>query len=185
LPLSDAQPRTRLHTRTITLEGYQREDGLFDIEAEIIDRKAHGFSTIDRTVEPGTPLHHMNVRLTVNDALEIVAAEAHTTHGPFTICSGGADSFGRLVGLTIRPGFLKSANERLGGIVGCTHIRELLQQLGTVAMQTFYPIRAKTRPREPDAPPRLLNTCHAYASDNSVIQRSYPAYYTGPATPEA
>jgi hypothetical protein len=30
LPLSDAQPRTRLHTRTITLEGFQREDGLFE-----------------------------------------------------------------------------------------------------------------------------------------------------------
>ena len=185
MPLSDAQPRTRLHTRTITLEGFQREDGLFDIEAEITDRKTHGFSTIDRAVEPGTPLHHMNVRVTVNNELEIVGAEAQTTHGPFTICSGGAASFSRLIGLTIRPGFLKSANERLGGTSGCTHIRELLQQLGTVAMQTFYPIRAKLQPRAPDAPPRLLNTCHAYASDGPVIQRSDPAYYTGPATPKA
>jgi hypothetical protein len=180
LPLSQAQPRTRLHTRTITLEGFQREDGLYDIEAEITDRKANTFTTIDRTVEAGTPLHNMQVRLTINEDLEIVGAEANTSFGPFTTCAGGAETFHRLVGLTIRPGFLKAANDRLGGTIGCTHIRELLQQLGTVAMQTMFPVRAKRAARDPDAPPRLLNTCHAYASDGPVIQRSHPNFYTGP-----
>jgi hypothetical protein len=180
MPLSPAQPRTHLHTRTITLGGFQREDGLFDIEAEITDRKANSFTTMDRTVEAGTPLHNMLARLTVTEDLEIVGAEAATEFGPFFTCAGGAETFTRLTGLTIRPGFLKAANERLGGTIGCTHIRELLQQMATVAYQTTFPVRARRDSGKPDAPPRLLNTCHAYASDGPVVQRGWPKYYTGP-----
>ena len=40
MPLSaPAAPRRRLHTRRITFEGFQREDGLFDIDARLTDVK--------------------------------------------------------------------------------------------------------------------------------------------------
>jgi hypothetical protein len=179
MPLSAAAPRKPLHTRAITLHGYQREDGLFDIEADIMDTKAYDFEIDDRPVPIGAPLHHMRARITVNENLLIISAEAITEAGPFDICGGGAESFARLAGLVIRPGFLKAANERLGGVQGCTHIRELLQQIGTVAFQTTYPVRANREERNPGAPPRLLNTCHAYDSNRSVVQKRFPAFYTG------
>ncbi|RDJ93830.1 DUF2889 domain-containing protein, partial [Lacticaseibacillus rhamnosus] len=54
----------------------------------------------------------------------------------------------RLAGLQIKPGFLKEAARRVGGTLGCTHLRELLQQMATTAYQTIDPARAK---READA----------------------------------
>ncbi len=181
MPLSDAAPRTHLHTRAITLGGFEREDGLFDIEAELMDTRTYDSVIEERVVGLGAPLHHMRARLTITEDMEIVAAEAVTEAGPFSICGGGAETFGRLAGLVIGPGFLKAANGRLGGVQGCTHLRELLQQMGTVAFQTMYPVRARREAeRDPNTPPRLLDTCHAYASDGPVIARNYPNFYTGP-----
>lgn len=179
MPLSPPEARQLLHTRAITCTGYQRTDGQFDIDAEIVDTKTYAFDVEHRTVAVGDPLHHMRARFTVNEELEITAAEAVTEAGPFSICGGGAETFGRLAGLVIRPGFLKAANERLGGTNGCTHIRELLQQMATVAFQTLYPIRARREAQHPDKPPRLLNTCHAYAADGEVVAKRWPKFYTG------
>jgi len=183
MPLSPAALRTKLHNRAITVEGFEREDGLFDIEAELIDTKTYGFSTDDRDLPTGTPLHHMRARLTVNLNFEIVAAEAETLAGPYLICAGGADSFSKLIGLTIKPGFMKAANERLAGVTGCTHIREFLQQMATVAFQTTYPARARrAQAREvigEKKPPRLLNTCFAYDSTREAMKARHPEFYTG------
>ena len=52
-------------------------------------------------------------------------------HTPYAICSSVAPSFTRLAGLQIKPGFLKEAAKRVGGTLGCTHLRELLQQMAT------------------------------------------------------
>lgn len=179
MPLSEAAPRKHLHTRAITLHGFQREVGQFDIEAEITDTKSYPFDIDTRTVRVGDPLHHMRARITVDENLTITAAEAVTEAGPFAICPGGAETFGRLVGLGIKSGFLKASNERLGGSVGCTHIRELLQQIATVAFQTTYPMRAKQESETPSARPRLLNTCHAYADTREVVQKRWPNLYKG------
>jgi hypothetical protein len=179
MPLSEPVLRKPLHTRKITLHGYHRDDGQFDIEAEITDTKAYAFNIGVREVKIGDPLHHMRARLTVDEHLVITAAEAVTEAGPFTICPGGADTFGLLTGLTIKSGFLKAANERLGGPVGCTHLRELLQQMATVAFQTTYPVRSARESEGPATKPRLLNTCHAYADTNEVVKQRWPHLYKG------
>ena len=138
MPLSTPAERELLHLRDITLRGYRRADGLFDIEARLTDTKTYGFDNIDRgRIEPGEPLHGMVARFTVDEDMRIVAAEAVTDYGPFAICGGGAESFATLAGLTIASGFLKAANQRLAGTIGCTHLRELLQQMATTAFQTM------------------------------------------------
>ncbi|MCW3475907.1 DUF2889 domain-containing protein [Limobrevibacterium gyesilva] len=193
MPLSEPVERERLHTRAIRIEGFRRSDGLYDIEAHLTDTKAYGFSSIDRGfIGPGEPLHEMWVRLTVDDRMVIVACEAATEHGPFTICGGGAASYASLVGLRIKPGFLKEANARIGGTAGCTHLRELLQQIATTAFQTMWPVRSKREAEareqaapsgkvsESDGSARLLNTCFAYASSGPVVRRRWPHLYTGP-----
>jgi hypothetical protein len=183
MPLSDAVERTHLHTRAITLHGFQRADGLFDIDARLTDTKTYEFSNADRgEIKVGEPLHHMVARITVDDRMHIVAAEAVTEQGPYTICPGGAESFARLEGLTIGPGFLKLARERLGGTIGCTHLRELLQQIATTAHQTVAPIirRRAAAAGAATGPGRMLNSCYAYASDGEAVRRRWPDFYTGP-----
>ena len=181
MPLSDPAERELLHLRDIAVRGYRRADGLFDVEAELADTKTYGFDVGNRRVEPGDKLHNMLMRMTVDEELTIVSCEATTEWGPFATCGGGATTFGRLAGLQIRAGFLREANARIGGVDGCTHIRELLQQMATVAFQTTFVLRQRQKAAEVEAS-RLVNSCYAYAADGEVVRRRWPALYTGPAT---
>ncbi len=183
MPLSKPDGRELLHARDITIRGYRRSDGRYDIEAHLVDTKSYSFPNEDRgTIPAGEPLHDMWVRLTVDEDLTITASEATTMHGPYAICPGAAPGFSRLAGLKIGRGFLRAAAERVGGVAGCTHLRELLQQLGTTAIQTLYTSRVRKEQGHDRAarPPTLLNTCYAYAADGPVVRRRWPEFYTGP-----
>ena len=188
MPLSEPVAREALHHRRIEITGYRRTDGLFDIEAHLVDTKTYTFGNLDRgTIEPGTPLHGMLARMTLAEDMLITAFEAATDYAPYTICPQAAPNFARLAGLKVGRGFIKAVNERIGGVHGCTHLRELLGQMGTVAFQTLYAVRVK-RQTAPNAVstserPAVLGTCLAYAPDSPVVQRDYPRFYTGAAQP--
>jgi len=200
MPLTPPQDRELLHSRDIVLRGYRRADGLYDIEARLTDTKTYGSANHDRGyIQAGEPIHGMWLRLTVDEHLQIVACEAASDHTPYAICQSAAPNFSRLAGLRIKPGFLKEAAKRIGGTLGCTHLRELLQQMATTAYQTIDPAKAK---READAAgetdvrgsdrldmritakmggaPAILNTCIAYGTDSPVVRRRWPHLYTGP-----
>jgi hypothetical protein len=73
-----------IHTRTVTCEGYRRQDGLWDIEGHITDRKTYSYTTEERgEVKTGEPVHEMWIRLTVDDRLTVTAVEAVTDNSPF------------------------------------------------------------------------------------------------------
>jgi hypothetical protein len=181
MPLSEPQERELLHRRDIALRGYRRTDGLFDIEAHLTDTKTYGFPSDDRGfVRAGEPVHGMWMRMTVDEDLTIVACEASTEFGPYAVCPAAAPNFARLAGLSIKRGFLRAAADRVGGTRGCTHLRELLQQIATVAVQTLYAVRSRRAEEERPEKPALLNTCFAYATDSPVVRRRWPHLYTGP-----
>ena len=187
MPLSPPAARNLLHLRDIQLRGWQREDGLFDIEAHLVDTKSTTFENDSRGVmQPGDPLHGLWLRLTLREDMEVVACEASSDHTPYAQCPGAAPNFSRLAGLRIGPGFNRAANERVGGIAGCTHLREMLGQMATVAYQTLYPIRARKerealardqaegKPAAPRQRPALLGSCIAYAPDSPVSLARWP-----------
>jgi hypothetical protein len=200
MPLTEAVAREKLHTRDIQICGYRRSDGLFDIEAQLADTKSYGFVNQDRGyVHPGEKLHGMWLRLTLDETMTIVTSEAATDYAPYTVCPSAAPSFSNLAGLSIKPGFLRDATQRVGGTVGCTHLRELLQQIATTAYQTISPYRAWREAQqngEADEPGSdkldariaqkllvgrgsIVNTCRAYASDGEIVRRRWPELYTG------
>jgi hypothetical protein len=178
MPLSPPAKREKLHDRTIVLEGFRREDGLFDIEARLTDTKTYTFANEDRgEIRPGEPLHGMLMRLTIDEELRIVACEADTEYAPYTLCPAITPNFATLAGLRIGPGWLRAAKERVGGVKGCTHLVELLGPMATVAFQTTVVVR-RDRPVDPAKPPALLNTCHAYAADGEIVARRWPQFST-------
>jgi hypothetical protein len=180
MPLSAPADREPLHRRQIDMRGYRRADGLFDIEGHLLDTKAYGFDNEEKGwLEPGTPLHGMWIRLTVDDDLLIHECEAASDHTPYAICPQAAPNFARLAGLKIGPGFNRAVQERVGGVLGCTHLREMLAQMATVAYQTLYPVRrekelareAVTGQREK---PRIIGTCLAYEPSSPVVKMRWP-----------
>jgi len=202
MPLPPPAIREALHTRAIEIEGYRRADGNFDIEAHLTDTKSFGQTNYDRGyIAPREPIHDMWLRLTVDPAMHIVEAVAVSDKTPYAACPSAAPNFSALAGLTIKAGFLRDANHRIGGTAGCTHLRELLQQMATTAFQTINPAKARqVLPRDDyetpgtdkvDAriaeimggPPKILNTCLAYSEHGEVVRRRWPHLYKEPTNP--
>jgi len=183
MPLSPPAAREPLHERRYDFRGYRRADGLWDIEGRIVDTKNYGFDNAHRgRIEPGTPVHDMQVRLTLDDDFTIRAIEAVTDASPFGTCPGATPNYAKLVGLRIAPGWRNLLRDELGGTGGCTHITEMLMAIGTVAFQTILAVRDRERPPAPRPPgkrPRLLDSCHAFAADGPVVQQLWPEFWTG------
>ena len=180
MPLSKPQPRKHLHTRDIQCRGYEREDGLWDIEAEIVDTKTYSFDNVDRGgVAAGEAVHHMMIRLSLDDDLVVHKAECVTEAAPYAICGDIAGDLKTLEGAAITPGWRKEVFKRLGGVKGCTHITDLLVgPMAVTAHQTIATARKKRHAAGADGgPPPQLNTCHAYAQGSVVIRRLWPDFY--------
>jgi Protein of unknown function (DUF2889) len=189
MPLTAAVPRKHIHTRTIDCRGYLREDGLWDIEGHITDVKTYPFHNQWRgEMQPGTPIHDMWMRLTVDDAFTVRAVEVVMDGTPYSICGEVAPNFQRLVGEQIRSGWRRRVKELLGGVNGCTHLVELLGPIGTVVFQTIRPyqrylVKKQLEPEADDPTvrrPWQINTCYSWSSENAVVKRYLPDHYTGP-----
>lgn len=177
MPLPEPKPsRTLRHTRRIELNGYKRDDGLWDIEAHLVDTKAYDFRNHFRGgIPPGEPIHDMWMRLTVDDSLTIQAVEACTDYAPFPDCPQAAPNYQALVGMRISPGWTDVVRRKMGLAGACTHLYELLRPLATVAIQTIMPLRK--RERDPGKRPPLLDTCHGWRADGTAVRELYPTWH--------
>lgn len=176
MALSPPVQRKLRHTRAIEITGYEREDGLWDMEGVISDHKPVPYGDMSERREDGM-VHKMHVRLTVDTDFMIHAAEAWSEITPYSICGDTNPDFSRLAGLRIGPGFNRKARERVGGVAGCTHIVELLPQMATATMQTLWPIKDAMSKSGKTGRPGILNTCHAWSESSPVVQEKYPDFY--------
>ena len=128
MPLSPAAPRKHMHTRDIQCCGYEREDGLWDIEGHLVDTKSFATTARDtgRARQPGEPIHNMWLRLTIDLDMKIHDAEAVTDASPYQLCPSITPNFKKLIGITIGPGWRKKMLEHLGDVKGCKHLEELM-----------------------------------------------------------
>ena len=174
LPAAEVK-REHVHQRQITVNGFVRSDGLYDIEAELTDHKTYSFPSDFRgTVTPDMPVHHMILRITMTDQRVITAAQVITVSGPYAVCPKANDVFDALVGLQIGPGWRKTVQTAIGGKHGCTHVSELMGPVATIAYQTLYGQQVRER-RETGSfsdtakqqqRRHLLNSCVGYAEEN-------------------
>jgi hypothetical protein len=173
--------RKPLHTRSIELQGFIRDDGFFELDARLTDRKAYDSHRFpDSTLPAGEPLHDMIVHMCFDEDLLIHEFRATMAATPYDGCREAEPNFDALVGLRIQPGFLREANRRVAGVKGCTHIRELLQQLATTAYQTMVGVRLQKQAEQGEQPmerPKLLDTCTGYRADGDWVRVRWPAYY--------
>lgn len=187
MPLPDPAPRRHLHTRAVTYCGFLREDGLWDIEGELCDTKTYGFARSDGSaMPPGRPIHHMRIRLTVDEAMTIREVATSMDSTPFGECQQGNDPMQKMVGAKLGPGWRQAIEAALGGVRGCTHLRELLFNMATAAYQTVFPWRETERREAGQASsqateaPYHLGRCIAWDPGGAVTQRYYPQFFGQP-----
>lgn len=175
MSLSPPAAREEIHARRLVIKGYRRTDGLWDIEGQLTDAKPFAYDLVDKHLEPGQPVHGMWLRLTIDRDFVVRAAEAWTEHGPYRTCAEVEPNYGALVGLKIGPGWNRRSRERLLGVRGCTHMTEMLAQMGTAAMQAMWPELDRRKLDEVDAPkPGLIDSCHSYRRDGEMVRRLWP-----------
>lgn len=183
MPLPTPAPRRHLHTRTIACEGFERDDGLWDIEARIVDTKTFAYEEPFRGLRaPGDPVHDMSVRLTLDRSMTVRGVEVDMPATPYAACQGAAPSYKSLIGRQIGPGWRRAVNDCVGGTRGCTHVRELLFPMATVAYQAMAGWKSESDASSDaaagvkDERPYFLDGCRAWASDGEVVVQLYPQF---------
>jgi hypothetical protein len=189
MPLSTPVPRTLKHIRRVTYQGFQREDGLWDIEGELHDSKTYDATPPgrpDRLRPAGQPIHHMHLRVTVDQQLVVQAIEAVMDAHPLNHCPEAERALQKMVGACMARGWRKAIDTHLGGVASCTHLRELLFNLATATFQTvqgaFKPSSANGAPVEP---PRHLGQCLGWDFNGPGVKEFYPQFigYVRPERP--
>jgi hypothetical protein len=176
MPLSPPQDREQLHHRNISVKGYKRADGLFEVEGTLEDSKSYDFKLMSGVRYAGEPVHRMWLRLTYDPTLTIVDAEAASDAHPYPgVCGEIVPKYRSLIGVSMRPGFSAIVRERFGGTAGCTHLTDLIATLATTAFQTL----AGQLPSDPTRKPFQLDRCHALDTKSDAVAKFYPKWYTG------
>lgn len=161
------------------MHGYAREDGLFDIEAHLTDRKPVPFAAKAGVHVPaGETIHDMWVRLTIDDGFVIREAVAATDASPFDDCRHTPASMASMVGVRIGAGWTREIQARLGGVKSCTHLKEMLIPLGTAAYQAMaLPLRGRPDALDPAGRPLAIDSCLALASTGRVVAIRWPSHH--------
>ncbi len=181
MPLPRPVARQLNHNRVIDCRGYERDDGLWDIEGRLTDVKAHTW--YDRVGSPdlpaGFPAHDMSIRLTIDIDMNIHDCVAVTDASPYKLCGDITPKFEKLKGMRISRGWTRALKDIIGNAHGCTHQWELLGRIAAVAYQTTNTKRQKTRQHKPGELPRTFKTCHMYTPETDETLRRWPELYTG------
>ena len=188
MPLSAPVPLKASHIRRVTYQGYEREDGLWDMEAELHDSKAHDMPSFRHQGVrlAGDPIHHMWLRVTIDRQLVVHAIEAAMDAHPLQDCPQARPALQGMVGACMARGWRQAIAQHMGGVASCTHLRELLFNMATAAFQT---LPAAFGGGDPDTPPRHLGQCTGWDFEGNGVKEYFPQFYgrgeanTQPSTP--
>ena len=188
MSLSAPVPRKTSHIRRVTYQGYEREDGLWDMEAELHDSKAHDMPSFRHQGVrlAGDPIHHMWLRVTIDRKLVVHAIEAAMDAHPLQDCPQARPALQGMVGACMARGWRQAIAQHMGGVASCTHLRELLFNMATAAFQT---LPAAFGGGDPDTPPRHLGQCTGWDFEGNGVKEYFPQFYargeanTQPSTP--
>lgn len=170
--------RKKIHTRQMTIDSFERADGLWDLEAKLVDFKNYDFTKSDGSVrKAGDPVHDMNICLTVDDEGLIVDAKVSYDAAPYgAVCRSIEESYKGLIGLHLLKGFRHKVREKFSKTEGCTHMSELAVLIPTVFVQSLSSKRINDAV-DSGRRPFQLEGCHAYSLDSPVVKEFYPQWY--------
>jgi hypothetical protein len=172
LPPAPVERQAR-HIRQVHYRSFERSDGLWDVEGELIDTKAVDLPRLDGGMfRAGEPIHHMHIRVTIDTDLVVHAIDAVMDAFPLQPCPGALAAMHRLVGCSMARGWRKAIDTHLHGVAGCTHMRELLLNMGTAAFQSI----SEAFQGRDDQPPGFLGRCTGWDSNGAAVLQFFPRF---------
>ncbi len=96
---------------------------------------------------------------------------------PFKRCPDIESNIKSLKGLKIKSGWTQQAKQRIGGVLGCSHLVELLRPMATTAIQAIYPYLTFAEDGTFPITEGLINSCYGFAEDGEVIEVLAPEQF--------
>ena len=159
-----------VHVRSIRVEA--AEDGLRQlvVTGTLVDERPRGGEKWFG-VEGPRVIHQMRLSLRVRHPdLVITGVEGGMEAHPYRICPDAVPSLQQLVGVSVRQGFTRAVNERLGRQRGCAHLTALIHAMAPVVKQAAGVAFAS--PDEPIVPDErelwVIDTCQAWREDGEL-----------------
>ena len=184
-PPFDDVSREALHTRSVTITGYRRSDGLYEVEGRLVDTKPFDFRPLggDRVIGAGHPIHDMGVRIVFDEAMTVrdVIAVGHAL--PYGDCAAGPATLKSLIGLSMTKGWTAETRKRLAGAASCVHLAGLMPPMAAAAFQAMVVLRIERGDGGPDRKPNV-DSCIAYSRHGELMRTRYPAFYIAKADSE-
>lgn len=180
--------RRLMHRRSVECQGYLRHDGLWEVEARLVDTKP--FVQHDRyrgVLQPGDPVHDIILRLAIDDRMTIIEAETTMRSTPYPTCIDVEPILQRLVGERIGKGWRELVRQKIGRLETCTHLGELLGPAVTALYQTMShgkspehrdPLKSQ---RSADERPFFIGGCYSWRTDGPIVAEMFPQFATKPA----
>ncbi len=180
MPTNVPAKRREIHHRVIDMKTYERDDGLFDAEAHLVDRKPFDFKRSGRP-EPwpaGTALHDLRVRMTVDGTYVVREISASSDVTPYAICKEAEATLSLMVGERLASGWTQKVKERLRGSTSCTHLMEMLLPLASTALQGIRGLNLERRRTvNANGVPVAIDSCYAYAQHSEVVKMIWPDHH--------
>jgi hypothetical protein len=178
--------RRLMHTRTVECNGFIRDDGLWEVEARLVDVKpfTQAADRYREELKPGDPVHDIRLRLAIDETMTIHEAEATMAATPYPTCIEVQPILQRLVGESIGKGWREVVRRKIGKLETCTHLAELLGPAVTTLFQTMSngkdPEGRGSIDNQRDAvePPFFINGCHSWRTDGPVVAELFPQFAT-------
>jgi hypothetical protein len=166
------------------MRAYARDDGLYDVEAHLVDRKpfTHKRFSSEEYTPAGEPIHDLRVRITLDGDYVVQQIEAAADVTPFSICKEAESTLSVLVGERIARGWSSVVKERLRGSASCNHLMEVLIPLATTAMQGIVSLNSQGNGHKlnSEGVPVKIDSCYAYGRQRDVVQRLWPQHHQAP-----
>ena len=180
MPLPPPAARRHVHTRRVQVEGFLRDDGLWDVEASLIDDKPYAYDDFERgRRQPGEPVHKMSIRLTVDDDLVVRDAAAAMDDVPYPTCHDVPPRIEALIGMKLGGGWRNAVRERIAKRQACTHLLELI---GPAITTLFQSMSAKSfedasgSRKAPTQKPYFIDGCWSWRSDGPALKKFFPQF---------
>lgn len=162
------------------MKTYARDDGMFDVEAHLVDTKPFDFQpqTWPEPVRAGQALHDLWIRLTVDDDYVVRAIEASSDVTPYAVCKGAEHTLSVLVGEPLARGWSAKVKERLKGSASCTHLMEMLIPMATTALQGMWGAdTSRLAKMAGEGGAAKVDSCYAYSRSREVVKVQWPERY--------
>ena len=180
---ADGIPRRLMHRRSVECLGYLRDDGLWEVEARLVDTKPFARQDSGRGMrEAGDPVHDIRLRLAVDDTFLIHETGTTMQATPYPSCVDVEGILQRLVGERIGKGWREVVRRKIGKLETCTHLAELLGPAVTTLFQTMSNGKdpegrgSIDNQRHATEPPFFVNGCHSWRTDGPVVAEFFPQF---------